>query len=143
MRDWLIWLVVGVGLAVAELLSLDFVLIMLAAGALAAAAAAGLGAEVVVQGVVFALVSALALFLVRPIARRHVQSAPATPMRIEALPGREVLVLEQVGPDTGLVKIDGEHWTARPFEAGQVLEPGETAEVITIRGATALVWRKN
>jgi membrane protein implicated in regulation of membrane protease activity len=142
MRDWLIWLVVGVGLAVAELLSLDLVLIMLAAGALAAAAGAGLGLPLVLQGIVFAVVSALALLLVRPVARTHLQSGSPIATGIAALVGKDALVLEQVGAHSGLVKIDGEQWTARPFAADQVIEPGATVEVITIKGATALVWRK-
>jgi membrane protein implicated in regulation of membrane protease activity len=143
MRDWVIWLVFGVGLAVAELLSLDFVLIMLAAGALAGSAAAGLGAPLLIQALVFALVSALALVLVRPLARRHLQGGSPIATGVAALEGREALVLEQVDAHSGLVKIGGEHWTARPFEERQVLAPGETVEVITIQGATALVWRKN
>jgi membrane protein implicated in regulation of membrane protease activity len=143
MRDWVLWLLFGVGLAVAELLSLDFVLIMLAAGALAASAAAGLDAPLLVQGLVFALVSALALVLVRPVARRHLVGGPAIITGVAALVGRDALVLERVDAHTGLVKIDGEQWTARPFEDSQVLAPGETVEVIKIQGATALVWRKN
>jgi membrane protein implicated in regulation of membrane protease activity len=142
MRDWLIWLVVGVGLAVAELLSLDLVLIMVASGAFAAALGAGLGLAPLLQGAVFAVVSALALFLVRPIARRHLQSGSPIATGIAALIGKDALVLEEVGTHGGLVKIDGEQWTARPFQDGQVIEPGTTVEVITIQGATALVWRK-
>jgi membrane protein implicated in regulation of membrane protease activity len=142
MRDWLIWLLLAVGLAVAELLSLDFVLIMLAAGALAAAAGAGLGLPVAVQALLFALVSGLALLLVRPIARRHLQSGSPIATGIAALVGKDALVLEEVGSHSGLVKIDGEQWTARPFAEGQVIEPGATVEVISIRGATALVWRR-
>jgi membrane protein implicated in regulation of membrane protease activity len=142
MPAWLIWVLVGVGLTVAEMLSLDLVLIMLAAGAFAAAAGAGLGAHLAVQGLLFVLVSALGLLLVRPVATRHLQTGPDLVTGIAALPGRDALVLEEVGAHSGLVKLDGEEWTARPFEDGQVLEPGTTVEVIKIQGATALVWRK-
>jgi membrane protein implicated in regulation of membrane protease activity len=142
MREWMVWVLLGVGLAVAEMLSLDLVLIMLAAGALAAAAGAGLGAPLLVQGAVFALVSALALVLVRPIARSHLQSGPAVTTGIAALVGKDAIVLEEIAANSGLVKIDGEQWTARPFEDSQVIEPGATVEVITIQGATALVWRR-
>jgi membrane protein implicated in regulation of membrane protease activity len=142
MPYWLIWLLLGVGLAVGELLSLDLVLIMLASGAFAAAVGAGLGAHVLVQGLLFALVSGLALVLARPIARAHLQQGSPIATGVAALVGKDALVLEQVGASSGLVKIDGEQWTARPFEDSQVIEPGTTVEVITIQGATALVWRK-
>jgi membrane protein implicated in regulation of membrane protease activity len=142
MREWLVWLLVAVGLAVAELLSLDLVLIMLAAGAFAAAGTAALGGPLAVQGLVFAVVSALAMFLVRPVARAHLERGAPLATGIAALVGRDALVLEEVGTESGLVKIDGEEWTARPFQDGQVIEPGATVEVITIQGVTALVWRK-
>jgi membrane protein implicated in regulation of membrane protease activity len=142
MREWLLWLLVGAGLAVAELLSLDLVLIMLAAGAFAAAGGAALGLPLLLQGGVFAVVSAIALFLVRPVARAHLERGAPLTTGIAALVGKDALVLEQVGSDSGLVKLDGEEWTARPFQDGQVIEPGTTVEVITIQGATALVWRK-
>jgi membrane protein implicated in regulation of membrane protease activity len=142
MPSWLLWLLAGVGLAVAEMLSLDLVLIMLAGGAFAAAAGAALGAPLLLQGLIFVLVSGLALVLVRPIARRHLQSGPGLVTGIAALEGRDALVLEEIGDHTGLVKLDGEQWTARPFTEGQVIEPGSTVEVIKIQGATALVWRK-
>jgi membrane protein implicated in regulation of membrane protease activity len=139
---WLVWLLAGVALTVAEMLSLDLVLIMLAGGALAGAVTALLGAPPLLQGLVFALVSALGLVLVRPIARRHLQAGPGLVSGVAALEGKTALVLEEVGPYAGLVKIDGEHWTARPFEDGQVIDPGTSVEVMKIQGATALVWRR-
>ena len=142
MRDWLLWLLFGVGLAVAELVSLDLVLIMLAAGAFAAACGAALGLPLLFQGLVFAIVSALALVLIRPVARAHLERGAPLATGIAALIGKDALVLEEVGDGSGLVKIAGEQWTARPFQDGQVIEPGATVEVITIQGATALVWRK-
>ena len=41
-----------------------------------------------------------------------------------------------------LVKIGGEQWTARVYDATQILEPGQKVQVIDIKGATALVWRQ-
>jgi membrane protein implicated in regulation of membrane protease activity len=87
-------------------------------------------------------VSGLSLVLVRPVARAHLQSGSALPTGVAALIGKDALVLEEVGAESGLVKIGGEQWTARPFTGDQVIEPGAVVEVITIRGATALVWRR-
>jgi membrane protein implicated in regulation of membrane protease activity len=140
-QAWVIWLLVSVGLVIAELFSLDLVLIMFAAGALAAAGAAGVGAPLFAQALVFALVSVLALVLARPMAQRKLQPE-AHHTRIEALKGSSAVVLEQVDEHSGLVKIGGEQWTARVFDATQVLEPGQKVQVIDIKGATALVWRQ-
>jgi membrane protein implicated in regulation of membrane protease activity len=135
-----IWLVAGVVLAIAELFTLDFVLIMLAGGAFGAAIAGLFGASVPVQVLVFAVVSALGLVTVRPAIKRrlHRDSEPAI-MGVEALPNSEATVVEEVAEGRGMVKIGGELWSARPFDAGQVIDAGDTVRVVEVRGATALV----
>jgi membrane protein implicated in regulation of membrane protease activity len=129
-------------LAVAELFTLDFVLIMLAGGAFAAAAA-GLVLPVPFQVVVFAAVSALGLLAVRPAIKKHLHrgSDPAV-MGVEAIEGTEATVIEQVAEGRGMVKIGGELWTARPYDATQVIEAGVLVRVIEVKGATALVWKE-
>jgi membrane protein implicated in regulation of membrane protease activity len=138
-----IWLIAGVLLAVAELFTLDFVLIMFAAGAFAAAAAGVLDAPVFVQVIVFAATSALGVVAVRPaIKRRFHRGAEHAVMGIEAIEGTVAVVIEEVGQDRGMVKIGGELWTARPYDATQVIEAGERVRVVEVKGATALVWKE-
>jgi membrane protein implicated in regulation of membrane protease activity len=139
-----VWIVLGVILAVAELFTATLVLIMLAAGAFAAAIAAGFGAPVTVQALVFAVVSALAVAAVRPVIRRHRRPAIETgdtPFGVEAIEGSAGLVLEDVDADHGLVKIEGELWTARAYDVTQVIPKGERVRVVEVKGATAMVWR--
>jgi membrane protein implicated in regulation of membrane protease activity len=138
-----IWLLAGVLLAIAELFTLDFVLIMLAGGALGAAAVGALDAPVPVQVAVFALVSMLGLFAVRPtIKKRLHRGAEHAPMGVDALEGTVATVIEQVGEDRGMVKIGGELWSARPYDATQVMEVGARVRVVEVKGATALVWKE-
>jgi membrane protein implicated in regulation of membrane protease activity len=138
---WLIWVVVAGVLAIAEVLSLDLVLIMCAGAAGVAAVGAGLGAPVAAQVGLFAASALGLLFVVRPAARRHLErSTPDTRMGIEGLVGRKALVLRTVDRDSGLVKLHGEEWTARAYDPTQVLEVGRTVNVMEIKGATALVW---
>lgn len=143
MSAWVIWLIVAVGLLVAEMFSLDLVLVMFASGALGGAIAAGVGAPLLVQALVFALVSVLSLAVVRPIAKNRLDVAQ-DPVKhgIDAIRGADALVLEQVDDYHGLVKIGGEQWTARAFDGTQVIEPGQTVQVVEVKGATALVWRQ-
>jgi len=138
-----IWLIAGVALAAAELFTLDFVLIMLATGAFAAAGATALGAGVVVSTVVFAAVSTLGVAVARPAIKRRVhRNADNSPMGMEAIEGTEATVVDEVTADTGMVKIGGELWSARAFDATQVLAIGERVRIVEIKGATALVWRE-
>jgi membrane protein implicated in regulation of membrane protease activity len=137
------WIVLAVLLGAAEIFTGTFILVMLGVGALVAVIPAALGAPFWVQGFVFALVSVLALLGVRPVVQRHMHSSgESAPMGLEAMEGSAGLVLERVDLDHGLVKIDGEMWSARPYDASQTFETGERVRVIEVRGATALVWKE-
>ena len=50
-------------------------------------------------------------------------------------------MLERIANDegVGVVKIDGEVWTARAYDEDEVIEAGRRVQVIQIKGATALV----
>lgn len=141
--SWIWWLVAGVLLAVAELFTGTFVLLMLAAGAFGATAVAAVGAPVWLQVLAFAGISGLGLLGVRPAIRKRLhRDAEHADMGLDAIEGAEGLVLEQVDVDHGLIKIGGEMWSARAYDATQVIEPGARVRVIEVRGATALVWRE-
>jgi membrane protein implicated in regulation of membrane protease activity len=137
-----IWLIAGVLLAIAELFTLDFVLIMVAGGAFAAAAVGLADVPVPFQVVVFAVVSGLGLLAVRPAIKRHLhKGADPAVMGLDAIEGSEATVIEQVTEGRGMVKIGGELWQARPYDVTQTFETGTTVRVIEVKGATALVWR--
>ena len=138
-----LWIVLAIALAIAEVFTTTLLLIMFSAGALAAAAAAGLGAPVPAQVIVFAVVSALSLVAVRPIIRGHQRPASETgetAFGVEAIEGSSATVLEEVDAEHGLIRIDGEIWTARSFDGTETYKPGERVRVIRVRGATAIVW---
>ncbi len=137
-----IWLIFALGLAGAEALTGDMFLLMLSGGALAAAASSWLlDWPVWADGAVFLVVSVLLLVLVRPAARRRLTPPKDVRTGIEALEGKNALVLDRVARGEGQVKLDGQVWTARPFDDGEVYEAGESVTVMRIDGATAVVWR--
>ncbi|MEI2784395.1 MAG: NfeD family protein [Candidatus Nanopelagicales bacterium] len=135
----IVWLIAAVLLGILEVLSLDFVLIMLAAGALAGAGAAALGAPLIVQAGVATGVAVVGIFAVRPIALRHLRSGPAALTGVDALIGQKVAVLEEVTPSAGRVKLSGEIWSAQLEEGWDTLPADSTGTVVEIRGATAII----
>lgn len=140
---WIVWVIIAIAFGVAEIFSGTLILLMLSAGAIGGAAAAAFGAPIWAQGFIFSLVSALALFGLRPTLTRQIHAnAESAPMGLEAIEGSPGLVLERVDMDHGLIKIDGELWSARPYDASQTFDPGERVRVIEVRGATALVWKE-
>lgn len=141
MAVWLIWLLAAAALAIAETLSVNFVLIMLAGGAAVAAAAAALGLAVPLQALVFAIVAVGLVILVRPVALRHLELASHhSRTGIDALVGRTAVVVSTVDARSGRVKIGGDEWSAQSLDPQQVLEAGSTVRVMEIRGVTAVVW---
>ena len=138
----LIWLIAALALAGAEVLTGDLFLLMLGGGALAAAGSSWLlDWPIWADGVVFAVVSVLLLAVVRPTLRRRLTSGDGLPEPAKALEGKSALVLDRVARHEGQVKLDGEVWTARPFNDNDVYEAGDHVTVMRIDGATAVVWK--
>ncbi|MFD8590469.1 NfeD family protein [Streptomyces sp. NPDC059637] len=139
MDAWLWWLIAAVALGIPLVLTAMPELGMFAAGALAGSVAAALGAGIVVQVVVFVVVSVSLIAVVRPIAARNRKQQPAMRSGVDALKGRQAVVLERVDADGGRIKLAGETWSARALDSGQVFRPGEKVDVVEIEGATAVV----
>ena len=136
---WVLWLIAAVVFGVGEIATLGFFLAPFAGGALVAAIVSAIGAGAVISWVVFLVVSLVLLAALRPIALRHVRQAPRLRTGTAALVGRTGTVVERITSDEGCVRIEGEIWTARPFDEDQVFEAGTRVQVLEIRGATALV----
>lgn len=134
----LIWLIVGILLVVAEVLSGDFVLVMLGAAALAAAGVSALGAVDLVSVLVFAASSVGLIVGARPFVKKRLQLGMGVKMHHEALLGSRAVAVSQVDEHGGQVKIGGDTWSARTLD-GSVIEPGEAVTVVEISGATAVV----
>lgn len=135
----LIWLIVGVALMVAEVLSGDLVLIMLGGGALLGAGSAAIFDNPFIDVAVFGIASIGLLVLARPALKRRFLSGPGVKTNVEALVGAPATVLSTVDSDNGRVRLAGEEWSARSFADGQTIEPGTKVTVVEIAGATAVV----
>lgn len=135
----MIWLIVAVVFGVGEIATLGFFLAPFAGGALVAAVVSGAGAGTAASWIAFLVVSVALLAALRPVALRHRKQAPSLRTGTAALVGRHATVVERVGSDEGCVRLDGEIWTARPYDEDQVFEAGARVQVLEIRGATALV----
>ncbi len=141
MDAWIPWLIAGVIFAVGEMHFTGFFLGPFAGGAFAAAILSLIGVGFAVTVVVFAIVTILLFLLLRPIAKRHLRQPAELRTGTAALVGRQAVVLERIANDegVGVVKIDGEVWTARSYDDDEVIDAGRRVQVVEIRGATALV----
>ncbi|MFC9914293.1 MULTISPECIES: NfeD family protein [unclassified Streptomyces] len=137
---WLWWLIGAAGLGIGLVITAMPELGMLAVGAIAASVTAGIfGGDAVFQVVVFAVVSTALIAVVRPIANRHRAQRPQLATGVEALKGRQAVVLERVDGSGGRIKLAGEVWSARSLDADRTFEAGQEVDVVDIEGATAIV----
>ncbi|MEU0225884.1 NfeD family protein [Streptomyces sp. NPDC006284] len=136
---WVWWLVAAAALGIPLVVTAMPEFGMLAVGAVAAAIASGFGAGLVVQVLVFVVVSVALLAVVRPIAARHRSQRPQLVTGVDALKGRQAVVLERVDGSGGRIKLAGEVWSARALDTGRAYETGEEVDVVDIEGATAII----
>ncbi|MDG5803030.1 NfeD family protein [Streptomyces ossamyceticus] len=136
---WVWWLIGAAGLGIALVVTAMPELGMLALGAVAGAVTAGLGGGVVLQVVVFAAVSVALIAVVRPVAARHRAGRPELATGIDALKGKQAVVLERVDGSGGRIKLGGEIWSARSLDSQLTFEVGQEVDVVEIEGATAIV----
>ncbi|MGW1229487.1 NfeD family protein [Streptomyces sp. NPDC001478] len=137
---WVWWLIGAVGLGIPLVLTAMPEFGMFAVGAVAAAVVAALGGGIVAQVLVFVIVSVALTAVVRVIAgRQRGDRAPQHATGIDALKGRQAVVLERVDGAGGRIKLAGEVWSARSLDAELSFEPGQQVDVVDIDGATAVV----
>jgi len=137
-----IWLIAAAALGVAEMLTTTLALGLVAVGALAAALTETVGGPPLLQLAVFVAVSMTGIVLIRPLALRRLKRRTTFPTGTAALVGQTGYVLADVSPHAGRIRIGGEEWSARPYDESSVIPAGSAVDVLQIKGATALVHKR-
>lgn len=144
LRDnvWAAWLAIAAVLGLAELASLDFTLLMLAAGALTAGGVAAFFPGLLWLQIVVGLITAAAMLAaIRPLLVRKIHHGVEIKTGSQHVIGRSGVVVKAIHPDGGgSITLGGELWTARPFDEVSTIPPGTRVEVMSIDGATAVVY---
>lgn len=137
-----VWLGVTIVAAVAEAIVPALVSIWFVPGGLAALIVSLCGGELWLQIVVFLAVSALALAVTRPLAKRAAGKGP-TPTNADMAVGKEAVVTEEINDllGAGRVSLLGNSWAARS-DGGNSIPKGETVTVERIEGVKLVVSPK-
>ena len=135
-----IWLVILVALVVTELLTMGLTTVWFAGGALVATLASLLHLPVILQIILFLVVSALLLYFTRPVAVKYFNKDRVR-TNAESLVGRQAIVISEIDNLQGIgqVTINGMEWTARSIMDDHIIEPGEVVIVRGINGVKLLV----
>ncbi|HQD97770.1 MAG TPA: NfeD family protein, partial [Propionicimonas sp.] len=114
---WAAWMVLAALLAMAEMLTLDFTLLMLAVGALAGGLVAlAFPGLIWVQFLVAVVVAVAMLGLLRPTLLRKLRDLPGYRSSIDKMVGSSGVALTEITASAGEVKVAGEVWTAHSLE---------------------------
>jgi membrane protein implicated in regulation of membrane protease activity len=151
---WILWIVLGAILIIAEIFTLGFVLFWFGIGALAAAFAGWLGFGFGLQFLIFAIVSIALTAMSRTIFVSYFsQNDDSLKTGIDSLPGQigTVTIGSRGALQEGAVKVYGSVWTAFPIDDSVPLIEGEKVEVVRVQGSSIYVrganelpeWREN
>lgn len=138
----IIWFIGALILAGLELAVGEFTLLMLGGAALATAGVSSFGVPVWVEFLTFAVSSVALLFFLRPALKRRLITPAVLDTSPQALLGSTAVVLEDIGEQGGQIRMDGSIWSARSLDPSHTFHEGESVHVISIDGATAVVWKQ-
>lgn len=138
--DAMVWLAVMIVLIVLEIITVGLTTIWFAGGALAAMFVSALGGGIVLQIVVFLLVSFVLLIFTRPFALKYINAAH-TKTNYEGIIGKVVRVTQDVDNinGTGCAVVNGQEWTVRSADDEKKLMAGSLAKVVNISGVKLIV----
>ena len=142
---WIIWIILGVILIVAEIFTLGFVLLWFGIGAIAAAFAGWLGFGFTLQFLIFAVVSIALTAMSRTILVDYFSKdkADEIKMGMDSLPGQigTVTMASKGALQEAAVKVYGSTWTAFPVNGEISLVEGEKVEVVRVQGSSIYVQK--
>lgn len=136
----LIWIGLFIILIIIEIFTVGLTTIWFAIGALAAAGVNTLGANLIIQIIVFFAVSIVLMIFTRPWAAKHLNQKRLK-TNYESKIGEVIKITERADNlrQTGRSIVDGQEWTVRSQDNNVTLEKDELAKVIAVSGVKLIV----
>jgi membrane protein implicated in regulation of membrane protease activity len=136
-----IWLAATAVFAIGEMATPgSFFLAPFAVGALIASLLAFAGVSVLVEWIVFIVVSVIMLALLRPLSKRLDRDALDHGVGSRRLIGRQATVLRTIpaGDEIGMVRVDREQWRAQSID-GTPIAAGIAVRIADVQGTRVIV----
>lgn len=136
----LIWLGLFIILIIIEIFTVGLTTIWFAGGSLAALLTNVLGADIPIQIAVFLIVSCVLLIFTRPWAMKYLNKKRVK-TNYESEIGKVIKLTQRVDNmnQTGKSVVNGQEWTVRSKDDGEILEAGTLAKVVAISGVKLIV----
>ena len=138
-----IWLIALIVLIVIELATMGLTTIWFALGALVAAITAALHAPVVLQVVLFLVISIVSFIFTRPLAVKYF-NRDRVRTNVESLIGRQGVVISEINNVEGIgqIQVGGQGWSARTRMDGMTVPVGTVVVVYAVNGVKLIVEPK-
>jgi membrane protein implicated in regulation of membrane protease activity len=139
---YIIWAVAIVAFGVLEGMTAQLVSIWFVFGSITGLIAAICGAPIILQVIIFVLVTIITLIATRPIVKKKLNTK-VQPTNADRCIGQDGVVIEEINnlAPSGQVKADGKIWTARSFDQS-VIPNGTVVTVEKIDGVKLIVKTK-
>ena len=129
---------------VTELITMGLTTIWFAGGTIIAIILAVLHVPVAIQIAAFLVVSIVLLIFTRPIAVKYFNH-DRLKTNVESMIGRQAVVISEIDNLNGIgqIQVNGQEWSARTVEDGQVIPVGEVVVIKAVSGVKLIVELKN
>jgi len=141
MAIWTIWLIFAGICFILEMATEGFLICWLGVGGLCAMGISFIFPDALLaQLIVMAVVSTTLILCTRKLLKKaHKDDAPS--MNVYTILGKKAIVSQTIDnlKGQGKIKIDGDMWSARNSDGDELINEGDTVEVISIEGVKAMV----
>ena len=136
----ILWILVLIATIVIEASTMGLTSIWFAGGALIAMILELLHGSVVLQIIVFLIVSLILLYFTRPIAVRYFNKE-RTKTNLDSLIGKRAVVTSAIHnlKETGQVMVEGKEWSARSNDPEIIFEKDSIVQIVSIKGVKLIV----
>lgn len=137
---WIVWFIIAIILLIVEFSAPGILAIFFSIGAFIAGIASFFIDSYIAQLAIFVITSLIVMVFGKKSLEKLLDiNKEIRPSTIDAFKGRMGMVTKKVTPlEKGLVKINGEEWTAKATE-NLIFDEGERVEIVSIEGVTVLI----
>lgn len=143
-----IWVLVAIAFAIAEVATLSLTMIWFTIGALCAFGLSYITESLTIQIAVFAIISFLLLFiatkkLIKMDRDKNNTHWASIDTNTDALIGKKAFVTKKITPEeAGVIKVRGEDWSAICCDSNLTIEEGEAVIIESVEGVKLVVHKK-
>ena len=138
---WQFWLIASGVFFIAEIMTVGFLVFWLGVSALITMCVSFFTDNLLIQGTVFVICSAILILATKPFVKKFVnKSVSDAKTNAFSIIGKKAIVTKEINSINGIgqIKVDGEVWSAEGID-GSNIEKGTEVEITRIDGVRAIV----